>query len=290
MYDERVCAECRNDSYYAHLSIYHFASSWCRGKTVLDAGCGTGYGSAYLAEHGALSVCAVDGDPEAIAFCKKQFPRENLKFEVADLRRISLFPDQHFDVIFASNSLEHVEGVDAFFRTAWRLLKLNGVMIVAVPGARDRSDVVFELSNPHHVNIWSPDHWWNTQKRYFETVRCFTHFLTEPSARLTPGNLPDETVIRETDFTFQESPVSELYSRLTISAIFVSNDPVPEQKLPHPGPLELRDHSISRKVRSSWMHPFQWAYHKIFYIVRYQGIMALPARTLGFVRRRFRKK
>ena len=42
--------------YWAHLSIYHFALPFARGRRVLDAGCGAGYGAAYLARHGAQSA------------------------------------------------------------------------------------------------------------------------------------------------------------------------------------------------------------------------------------------
>jgi hypothetical protein len=39
--------------YWAHLSIYRFAVPFAQGKRVLDAGSGSGYGSSYLARHGA---------------------------------------------------------------------------------------------------------------------------------------------------------------------------------------------------------------------------------------------
>ncbi len=253
---------------------------------MLDAGSGTGYGTSYLADHGAKEICGVDGDRKAIAFSRQQFVQSNLRFQQSDLRSLSNFPDRHFDVIFASNSLEHVEGVDAFFKAVWRLLNEHGVLIVAVPAARDKSDVAFELSNPHHVNIWSPDHWFRTQQQYFRTVRCFTHSLTSEGAKLSPGNKPEETLIRETDFTFREGPLSNLYSRDTYTAIFVSSDPAPEQELPGGGlPAQILDFSVSRKVRSRWVQPFQWAYHKVCYVVRYQGLSALPGRTWSFIRR-----
>jgi predicted nicotinamide N-methyase len=61
---ERVSHLWPDDCYYAHLSLYHFALPFVQGKTVLDAGSGGGYGAAYLAEHGASSVIAVDVDPD----------------------------------------------------------------------------------------------------------------------------------------------------------------------------------------------------------------------------------
>jgi 2-polyprenyl-3-methyl-5-hydroxy-6-metoxy-1,4-benzoquinol methylase len=284
VYDERVCCFHKNDSYYAHLSIYHFASRFCEGKVVFDAGCGTGYGSAYFAEHGARQVLGVDADAAAIEFSKKHFVRENLRFDVADLRKISGSEDRSFDLVFASNSLEHVEGVELFFREAWRLLSPDGVLVVAVPSAKSESSVAFELSNPYHLNIWSPDHWFDTLKRYFQDVRCFAHELKD-GTRINPASRPDETKVRETDFIFTEGPVTMLY-RDTFTAIFVARNPVPAEELPEPGrDLLIRDHSVSRKSRPAWMHPFQWAFYKSVYILRYEGLSALPGRIWDYARR-----
>src|SRR4030043_1547903 len=46
---ERVVPAYKNDCFYAHLSIYNFAKEFVKNKIVLDAGCGSGYGTYYLA-------------------------------------------------------------------------------------------------------------------------------------------------------------------------------------------------------------------------------------------------
>lgn len=43
--------------YAENIQRFEFALEWCRGKRVLDAGCGSGYGAHFLACHGAASVC-----------------------------------------------------------------------------------------------------------------------------------------------------------------------------------------------------------------------------------------
>jgi len=55
-----------------------FASS----KHVLDAGCGTGYGSSYLCEHGAVCVEGIDLSPKAIGFSRKRYIADKLHFEL----------------------------------------------------------------------------------------------------------------------------------------------------------------------------------------------------------------
>ena len=55
-----------DDLYYEHLARYMFAAALARGRRVLDAGCGAGYGAALLASSGAHSVTAIDIAPEAV--------------------------------------------------------------------------------------------------------------------------------------------------------------------------------------------------------------------------------
>src|SRR3954466_7962344 len=63
-----------------HMARYTFAARLTRGKRVLDAGCGAGYGSAELAQS-ALSVVGLDVAPEAIDFANAHYQAPNLRFE-----------------------------------------------------------------------------------------------------------------------------------------------------------------------------------------------------------------
>src|SRR6516225_2643857 len=55
-----------------HMARYAFAARLVRGKRVLDAGCGAGYGSAALAEV-AESVTAVDVAAVAVDFARAHY-------------------------------------------------------------------------------------------------------------------------------------------------------------------------------------------------------------------------
>src|SRR6266566_3430102 len=59
-FSESVWPGVRNDLFVAHESIYRFFANDVRNRDVLDAGCGTGYGSHILARSGAKSVVGVD--------------------------------------------------------------------------------------------------------------------------------------------------------------------------------------------------------------------------------------
>ena len=70
-----------------HLVRYRFAARSAAGCTVLDVGCGTGYGASLLAAKARL-VVGVDNAPEAIQYAQANYPDGNLRFAVADCRNL----------------------------------------------------------------------------------------------------------------------------------------------------------------------------------------------------------
>src|SRR5947207_16020697 len=62
-----------------HLARYAFAARLARGKRVLDAGCGAGYGSAELA-HSAQNVIGIDVSADALTFARANYRLPNLTF------------------------------------------------------------------------------------------------------------------------------------------------------------------------------------------------------------------
>src|SRR5215831_13097507 len=67
-----------------HMARYTFAMRLARGKRVLDAGCGAGYGSAVLAEV-AEHVTGVDIAADAIEYARANYQAANLTFEEASV-------------------------------------------------------------------------------------------------------------------------------------------------------------------------------------------------------------
>jgi len=62
-----------------HMAPYKHALRYAYGRNVLDLGCGTGYGSHFLASFGAARVTAADFDQTAIDYAAKIYrpPRIN---------------------------------------------------------------------------------------------------------------------------------------------------------------------------------------------------------------------
>lgn len=244
---ERVSPQWQNDCYFAHLSIYYFASQFCQDKRVLDAGSGTGYGAAYLANQGAQFVQAIDISEKSVGFSRHYFKRPNLQFRAMDLQGIAELTEQRFDVIYSSNVLEHVPDVSAFLHAAWKLLKPEGVLIVAVPPLVDEASRKADLGNPYHLNSWSPLQWHHALNLYFAEIQSYRHGFQKPGVVLDFGNTPEQTTIDEKDFLFEPVSVEQLYEVHTLTAIFAARKPRPESQVPILGiPMTFVDESFTR--------------------------------------------
>jgi 2-polyprenyl-3-methyl-5-hydroxy-6-metoxy-1,4-benzoquinol methylase len=245
---ERVSHLYRNDCFYAHLSLYRYAARFVEGAAVLDAGCGAGYGSVFLADHGAASVRGIDVDAEAIDFSRSHFERPNLTFEVMDLQQMIGFEPQSLDLIIASNILEHVPDVTAFLRVARGLLRPSGVLVVAVPPVVDEQQRMRELANRYHLNIWSPAQWLHALAQFFGDVEVREHFLARADVQLDFRNKPEDTVITQEDFVFPVVDGTDLDSG-SLTALFTASRPLGAAEVPAADEaLSFIDDSITRRA------------------------------------------
>ena len=128
-----------------HLKRYEFASLWTDEVEVLDAGCGVGFGSAFLARS-ARRVVGVDRSEEAIAHARANYAAANVEFVQADLLDLPL-PDASFDLVCAFETIEHVDDLAAFLQTVVRVLRPGGTALVSTPRV-ERS--THNPSNPYH--------------------------------------------------------------------------------------------------------------------------------------------
>lgn len=232
---ERVTHLYPNDCYFAHLSIYSFAVDYCHDGRVLDAGCGTGYGCAYLVNRGAKHVTGIDYSRDAIDFCTKQFSRSilkfwhwnfsNLEFKRMDIADISGLPERSYDLILASNVLEHINNIASFLDAAAGLLKPQGSLIVGVPPIIDQARLESDTTNPFHLHHMAPDDWKSLLSSYFHNIECFRHICTKSNVVLDFANTPAQCKIDEHDFSFQPCTVEEMVSLGTLTALFVAREP-----------------------------------------------------------------
>jgi len=96
------------------------------GKTVLDAGAGTGRLSVRLAAAGA-NVTALDISPHMLALLTKKDAR--IQAVEGDMEAMP-FEDESFDRVFCTLALVHVKEVTPFLEEAYRVLKDGGELIL----------------------------------------------------------------------------------------------------------------------------------------------------------------
>lgn len=101
------------------------------GLRVLDAGCGPGVYSEWLADRGA-DVVALDVSPEMVRLAKQRVgPRADIR--VADLGApLSFLESGSFDVVLSALVLEYVEDWRATAAEFHRVLRAGGVVVVSV--------------------------------------------------------------------------------------------------------------------------------------------------------------
>ena len=151
-----------------HLKRYEFAAPLCLDADVLDAGCGVGYGSAFLAAS-ARRVVGIDLDPDAIAYARERYARPNVEFRVGDLVALDL-PDASFDIVCSFETLEHVADVDAYLGEIARVLRPEGVFMVSTPQAEATTEAP---ENPfHRVELARAD-FEALLRRFFGEVELF---------------------------------------------------------------------------------------------------------------------
>ncbi|MDV7394074.1 class I SAM-dependent methyltransferase, partial [Arthrospira platensis SPKY1] len=80
-----------------HILRYLFLGRWIRGKTVLDAACGTGFGSAILSREGAISVTGIDHCAEVVEQCRLNYPDSQVQFHHSSLENLGDLKLPDFD-------------------------------------------------------------------------------------------------------------------------------------------------------------------------------------------------
>ncbi len=149
---ERVIPGQVNDDLWAeHMARYAFAARLASDARVLDIGCGTGYGTAELAQH-ARSATGIDVSTDAIAYARKHYPLPHTTFLAASATNLP-FPASSFDLITAFEVIEHLPNWHELLIEARRLLGPNGTFLVSTPNKLYYADSrAADGPNPFHTH------------------------------------------------------------------------------------------------------------------------------------------
>jgi len=179
---ERVIPGQVNDDLWSeHVARYAFARRYAPGKRVLDAGCGTGYGSAELAQS-AAEVTGVDIAPEAIEYARANYPLPGLRFIESSCAAVP-FPADSFDLVIAFEVIEHLPDFRAFLDDSARVLTREGLFLVSSPNKRYYAETRAETGpNPFHEHEFEADELVRELNRVFPNVRLLLQNRVESFA------------------------------------------------------------------------------------------------------------
>lgn len=101
------------------------------GQRWLDAGCGTGTLSRWLARERGFSVVAIDASEQMLL---NALPEEGVDYRRSNVIKTG-FPECSFDGVLCSSVLEYIPSIEAALREFHRLLKPGGALLASVPNS-----------------------------------------------------------------------------------------------------------------------------------------------------------
>jgi SAM-dependent methyltransferase len=158
---ERCCPDFPDENFINHLKVYRFASQFCQGKKVLDVGCGTGYGTSYLAESAVLAV-GIDLSRQAIRYARRHYKNPQLRFLRMNAESL-VFPERSFDFIISTENFEHLGDHRANLREMSRVLTDAGMLLLATPD----HEMFLGIDNPYHTHEFTYDELLHMVQEFF---------------------------------------------------------------------------------------------------------------------------
>jgi len=196
---ERVIpGQVEDDLWAEHIARYAFAARLAAGKRVLDLGCGTGYGTAELANR-ATEAVGVDVAPEAIEYASQHYRTAHfVQVTATDLP----FDDGAFDLVTSFELIEHLTDWRSLLVQARRVLHPGGMFVVSTPNklyyaeARGASG-----PNPFHAHEFEYAEFEAGMREFFPHVKLLLQDRLEAFAFYEPGTeqTGDTQILRATD-------------------------------------------------------------------------------------------
>jgi ubiquinone/menaquinone biosynthesis C-methylase UbiE len=155
-----------------HSQFYRWMRDLVRGKVVLDAGCGSGFGTASLAKV-ARNVVGIDIDSGIIEQASQLYPLDNADFQVMNCQRMTFSPAS-FDVVVCNALFEYLDDIDAFIHEVCRVLKPGGLFVCGT------KNLTLSLKNTdglplyrNHLQEFAPEELRSMLAEYFGQIHLY---------------------------------------------------------------------------------------------------------------------
>jgi SAM-dependent methyltransferase len=227
------------DLWNEHLARYAFAARFASRGRVVDAGCGTGYGSAELARS-AGSVLGLDSSPEAVRYARDHYAARNLRFLTASCGALPL-PDASVELVVALEVIEHLTEWQGFLAEARRVLAPAGQFIVSTPNKEYYAESRrLTGPNPYHVHEFDFAQFCAQLRSLFPHV---TVFLQNHIQGIGIQPLPDSGSATELLAADSDAEPTEAHFFIALCSLQPQPPPSPFLYLPRTGNL-LREREL----------------------------------------------
>ena len=147
------------------IDRYVFANSFTKGKTVLDAATGYGFGAGILLSLGAKSVVGRDIDEDAVNEANQRFESPKAVFQNCDIYNLTdSFNENEFEVCTSIETFEHLppERLDEYLQS---LRKVTSELIFITTPKRKTEEWVYDGGT--HLYEYSPKEFVDALNRNF---------------------------------------------------------------------------------------------------------------------------
>jgi|GEM_PF-636227 len=156
--------------YAMHAASYAFVEEICKGKSILDLGCGSGYGTRRISNI-CSSALGVDISQEAIGYASEKYQKDNLRFQKIDANQPLPFIDNAFDVVLSFQVIEHIQKDSEYLREASRVLVPGGILVVITPDRANRLLPGQKPWNRWHVREYDIDSLYELVNRQIPVIK-----------------------------------------------------------------------------------------------------------------------
>jgi 2-polyprenyl-3-methyl-5-hydroxy-6-metoxy-1,4-benzoquinol methylase len=168
---------------YQTIPGYYHTNRWEHQKakallpkncSLLEVGCGDGFFLEYT-----KNVCSFSEGIELNSKAVETARAKSLNVSEQTIQEYAKMNKKKFDVVCCFQVLEHIYDIKSFIKSMTNCLKLNGILIIAVPNnnpylfKRDKHH--FLNLPPHHAGLWNAESLTNMEKAFPLSVKKIMH-------------------------------------------------------------------------------------------------------------------
>ena len=141
-----------------HFCRYNFVSEYIKGKSVLDAACGEGYGAEILIDNGAIKYTGIDINNNNIDHANTKYQKlKGATFHNADA--LTFETNETFQIICSFETIEHVIDPQKLLVNMYQYLASDGILFISTPYRYTylgNSSIYDKPKNIHHIREFMP--------------------------------------------------------------------------------------------------------------------------------------